>query len=139
MRSLSRDELDALWRDYRVVGRRFGLRERDMPRDIDAFEAYMAEHVRERRPVRHARGARAGDRHRAAPAGAAALPALVELVNQITSACCPAGVRRQYGFRWDPVRAVALRGGAEYVRGVAGADGRPRSATVTSLRQSVVL
>ena len=42
-RSLSRDELDALWRDYRVVGRRFGLRERDMPRDIDAFEAYMAD------------------------------------------------------------------------------------------------
>src|ERR1700759_3951241 len=25
VRSLSRDELDALWRDYRVVGRRFGL------------------------------------------------------------------------------------------------------------------
>src|SRR5918997_6391148 len=26
VRSLSRDELDALWRDYRVVGRLFGLR-----------------------------------------------------------------------------------------------------------------
>ena len=39
---LDRDELDALWHDYRVVGRRFGLRERDMPRDIDGFEAYMA-------------------------------------------------------------------------------------------------
>src|SRR3954468_10727067 len=42
VRALSRDELDALWRDYRVVGRRFGLRQRDMPRDLEAFEAYMA-------------------------------------------------------------------------------------------------
>src|SRR3954466_7255369 len=42
VRSLSRDELNALWDDYRVVGRCFGLREREMPRDIDAFEAYMA-------------------------------------------------------------------------------------------------
>src|SRR3954466_14453578 len=42
VRALSRDELDALWDDYRVVGRCFGLREREMPRDIDAFEAYMA-------------------------------------------------------------------------------------------------
>src|SRR6478609_2354039 len=43
VRTLTRDELNALWSDYRVVGRRFGLRERDMPRDIDAFEAYMAD------------------------------------------------------------------------------------------------
>src|SRR6201991_3184705 len=43
VRSLSRDELNALWLDYRVVGRRFGLRERDMPRDVDAFEDYMAQ------------------------------------------------------------------------------------------------
>src|SRR6201991_4766923 len=43
VRSLSRGELDSLWRDYRVVGRRFGLRERDMPRDVDAFEDYMAD------------------------------------------------------------------------------------------------
>src|ERR1700742_3525381 len=42
VRSLSRAELDSLWRDYRVVGRRFGLREAQMPRDLDAFEDYMA-------------------------------------------------------------------------------------------------
>src|SRR3954469_19746974 len=42
VRPLSRDELNALWRDYRVVGRCFGLREREMPADIDAFESYMA-------------------------------------------------------------------------------------------------
>src|SRR5690349_5531791 len=35
VRSLSHDELNALWQDYRVVGRRFGLRAGEMPRDID--------------------------------------------------------------------------------------------------------
>src|SRR3954470_19639178 len=43
VRTLSHDELDALWADYRVVGRRFGLRASEMPRDIDAFQAYMAD------------------------------------------------------------------------------------------------
>jgi uncharacterized protein (DUF2236 family) len=37
VRALSRDEQDALWSDYRLVGRQFGLRERDMPADIEAF------------------------------------------------------------------------------------------------------
>ena len=40
--------------------------------DAAAFPAYMAAHVRERRAGGHAAGARAGDRHRAAPAGATA-------------------------------------------------------------------
>src|SRR4051795_13108812 len=43
VRTLSHDELDALWADYRVVGRCFGLRDRDMPADIDGFRAYMAD------------------------------------------------------------------------------------------------
>src|SRR6201991_551655 len=42
VRALSRDELNALWADYRVVGRCFGLRAGDLPADIDAFEASMA-------------------------------------------------------------------------------------------------
>src|SRR5262245_17305802 len=42
VRSLSHDELNALWQDYRIVGRRFGLRAGEMPRDIDGFQAYMA-------------------------------------------------------------------------------------------------
>ncbi len=116
VRSLSRDELDALWRDYRVVGRRFGLREREMPRDIDAFEAYMA--------AMYA----GGDLHVTPEARALAidivlhppvplhLRPLVELVNQITVGLLPPDIRRQYGFSWDPLRAAALHGGAEYVK-----------------------
>ena len=40
---------------------------------------------------------------------------LLELVNQITVGLLPGDVRRQYGLSWDPARAVALHGGAEYV------------------------
>ena len=82
-RTLSRDEQNELWLDYRVVGRQFGLREREMPRDIEGFEAYMA-----------------------------------ELANQVTVGLLPPRVREQYGFSWDPVRALALHGGAEYVKRV---------------------
>jgi uncharacterized protein (DUF2236 family) len=41
---------------------------------------------------------------------------LRELVNQATIGWLPATLRRQYGFRWDPLRGVALHGGAEYVK-----------------------
>jgi uncharacterized protein (DUF2236 family) len=41
---------------------------------------------------------------------------LLELANQITVGLLPGTIRRQYGLRWDPARAVALHGGAEYVK-----------------------
>ena len=41
---------------------------------------------------------------------------VLELVNQITVGLLPGEIRRMYGFSWDPVRAVALHGGAEYVK-----------------------
>ena len=116
VRSLSDAERDALWRDYRVVGRHFGLRERDMPRDVDAFDAYMAR--------MHA----SGDLHVTPQARELAvdvvlrppvplhLRPLLELVNQTTIGLLPRDLRRQYGFSWDPLRAAALHGGAEYVK-----------------------
>jgi uncharacterized protein (DUF2236 family) len=87
-----------------------------MPRDIDAFEAYMAGMYA------------SGDLHVTPAARELAIEIvlrppvpvharpLVELVNQITVGLLPAGIRRQYGFRWDPVRAAAVHGGAEYVK-----------------------
>lgn len=115
---LTRDEQDAYWQDFRVVGKRFGLAYKDSPVDIEAFEAYMAcmlasddlfvgEQARElaveivMRP----------------PLPSYLLP-LRELVNQITVGLLPSGIRRMYGFGWDPVRGLAVRGGAEYVRRV---------------------
>jgi uncharacterized protein (DUF2236 family) len=41
---------------------------------------------------------------------------LRELVYQVTVGLLPAEIRRQYGLSWDPMRSVALHGGAEYVR-----------------------
>ena len=51
------------------------------------------------------------------PVPLAARP-LLELANQITVGLLPRDIRRQYGLRWDPARAVALHGGAEYVKRV---------------------
>src|SRR3954470_18458069 len=116
VRELTRDELNDLWLDYRQVGRRFGLREREMPADIDGFEAYMADMYA------------SGDLYVSEQARDLAVDIVlrpdvplqwkpvVELVNQITVGLLPAGVRRLYGFRWDPLRALTLRSSAELVR-----------------------
>jgi uncharacterized protein (DUF2236 family) len=118
VRALSRDELDALWADYRVVGRCFGLREREMPSDSAAFAAYMARMYSggELEVTPQAREL-AIDIVLHPPVPLRFRP-VVELVNQITIELLPGDLRRQYGFRWDPVRAVAVHGGAEYVRRV---------------------
>ena len=41
---------------------------------------------------------------------------MVELVNQITVGLLPSGLRRQYGFRWDPLRAPRCAASAEVMR-----------------------
>ena len=51
------------------------------------------------------------------PVGLARRPVL-ELVNFITVGLLPARLRRQYGLSWDPLRELALRGGAEYAKRV---------------------
>jgi uncharacterized protein (DUF2236 family) len=118
VRSLSAADLDALWADYRVVGRRFGLRDRDMPADHAAFTGYMGRmYASGDLVVTPAARELATDIVLHPPVPWHLRP-LVELVNQITTGLLPAGIRRQYGFSWDPLRGVALHGGAEYVRRV---------------------
>ena len=115
---LRRAEKEALWEDYKVVGRVFGLTDAQMPADWRAFRAYMADMI-------------AGDDlHVSDEARELAIqivmrppvplkfrPAL-ELANQITVGLLPRRLRREYGFRWDPVREVAARTGAEYTKRV---------------------
>ena len=109
---------DALWRDYRVVGERFGLACDEMPETAAELDAYM-------------RGMLDGDDlHVTAPARELAvdivlnppvplhLRPLLELVNQTTVGLLPPAIRRMYGFSWDPLRSLALHGGAEYVKRV---------------------
>ncbi len=118
VRSLSPVEKDALWRDYRVVGSLFGLRDEDMPADWLGFDRYMNRML--------ASGdLEVSDRARELavdivmhpPAPRVARP-LVELINQTTIGLLPPSIRRQYGFRWDPVRGLAVTGGAEYAKRV---------------------
>ena len=43
---------------------------------------------------------------------------VLELVNFITVGLLPAQLRKQYGLYWNPLRSLALRGGAEYAKRV---------------------
>src|SRR5215210_2294904 len=43
VRGLSREERDAYWQDYRVIGRLFGLEDDEMPATIEEFDAYIAD------------------------------------------------------------------------------------------------
>lgn len=118
VRGLSHDERAAYWRDYRAIGGLFGLADDEMPATIDDFDAYW-------------RGMLAGDdlyvgdeaRELAVqivlhpPVPLVARP-LLELVNQTTIGLLPSRVRRMYALRWDPLRGLALRGGAEYLKRV---------------------
>jgi uncharacterized protein (DUF2236 family) len=115
---LDRDARDALWRDYRVVGRLFGLAERDMPADIEGFDAYMAATVASGDLFVTDAARELANEIVLRPPVKLALRPVVELVNQTTFGLLPPAVRRLYGFSWDPVRAAAVRGGAEYLRRV---------------------
>jgi uncharacterized protein (DUF2236 family) len=118
VRTMSHSERDAFWRDYRQIGRLFGLRDDQMPATIEAFDDYMAEML-------------AGpDLHVSAQARELAVQIvlrppvplwgrpLLELANQITVGLLPEPIRRGYGFWWDPARGLAIRGGAEYAKRV---------------------
>jgi uncharacterized protein (DUF2236 family) len=111
--SLTSDERNAYWQDWRVVGELFGLKGNDMPADSSELNDYMHEML-------------AGDTLHVSqqarelgveivlrpPIPLAARP-LLELANFIVVGLLPRRIRRQYGLGWDPVRTVLLNAGAE--------------------------
>jgi uncharacterized protein (DUF2236 family) len=116
---LDREERAALWEDYRVVGRLFGLRRGEMPATLEELEAYG-------RAMLSGDELFVGDwaRRRAReivlepPVRTLARP-LVETVNFITIALLPDEIRSQYGFFPLPpaaVRRALVGAGAAYVR-----------------------
>jgi uncharacterized protein (DUF2236 family) len=115
---LSRDERQALWSDYRLVGREFGLAEPDMPETIEEFDAYMREMVEGDELFVTDRARELGIEVVLHPPLPAKLRPLVEVVNFITIGLLPANVRRGYGFSWDPLREATLRANQQYVRRV---------------------
>src|SRR3954449_6368068 len=116
--SLARDERDAFWQDYKVIGREFGLTDEDMPEEIEDFDAYMTEMVEgdDLFVTPQARELALNIVMRP-PVPLRARP-MLEVANFVTVGLLPPKVRRMYGFSWDPARALALRGGAEYAKRV---------------------
>jgi uncharacterized protein (DUF2236 family) len=114
--TLSGAEREALWADYRLVGRQFGLRAADMPPTWDDFQAYVLDMVEgeDLHVTEEARDLAVQIVMR--PPVPLRMRPVLELANQITIGLLPPRLRRQYGFAWDPVRAVAIRGGAEYAK-----------------------
>jgi uncharacterized protein (DUF2236 family) len=114
---LSADDEAALWQDYRIVGRLFGLSDGDMPAtlaDLDDYRHAMLEGDR----LYVSRWARRRARKIVLdpPAPWLARP-LVETVNFITIALLPDRIREQYGFSPLPpatLRKALVAGGAEY-------------------------
>jgi uncharacterized protein (DUF2236 family) len=116
--SLTDAQRDAYWQDYKVIGRLFGLRERDLPRTWGDFRAYMDRMLTSGDLVVMPRARELGiDIVMRPPVPPQGRP-ILELVNFITVGLLPGDIRRQYGFSWDPARALARRGGAEYLKRV---------------------
>ncbi len=117
--SLSREDEEAYWKDYRVVGRLFGLRAGEMPRtlaDLDDYRRSMLEG--DRLFVTDWARERARAIVLEPPVPWVAQP-LLETVNFITIALLPDRIRREYGFSPLPpafVRRALVRAGGEYVK-----------------------
>jgi uncharacterized protein (DUF2236 family) len=118
VRPLSDAEREGYWADYRVLGRLFGLADDDMPATYVDFAGYVERMLASGDLVVTPTARELGiDIVLRPPVPLPARP-LVELANQITIGLLPADIRRQYGLRWDPLRGLAVAGGAEYVRRV---------------------
>ena len=119
VRGLSEREQAAYWEDYKVVGRLFGLRDRDMPETLSDLREYKCEMLASGRlVVTDWARRRAREIVLEPPLPLVARP-LVETVNFITVALLPDEIRRQYGFSPLPpalVRKALVAGGAEYVK-----------------------
>jgi uncharacterized protein (DUF2236 family) len=117
--SIDREAEAGLWNDYRVVGKLFGLRVRDMPADLGELDEYRREMLEgDRLHVGDWARERARSIVMSPPVPLAARP-LLELANFVTIGLLPDRIRREYGFAPLPpalVRKALVAGGAEYVR-----------------------
>jgi uncharacterized protein (DUF2236 family) len=113
---LSRDERDALWQDYKVVGRCFGLTDADLPAAIEDFDAYLAAMLEGDVLWVTDRAREVGRRIVLQPPVPLYARPVRDLVNFITVGTLPPRLRRGYRLGWDPARSLVLVGGREYAR-----------------------
>lgn len=116
---LSDAEQAGYWEDHKVVGRLFGLRDRDMPDTLADLRDYRREMLEG--DVLHVSDwarTRAREIVLEPPIPWLARP-LLETVNFVTIALLPDRIRREYGFSPippAPLRRALVAGGAEYVK-----------------------
>jgi len=115
---LDRDERDALWQDYRVVGGLFGLRDDEMPASIEDFDAYYQGMLTSGDLWVTPTARELGKQVVFHPPVPLHMRWLVESMNFVVVGSLPAWLRRGYDLSWDPVREVLRRGGAEYTKRV---------------------
>ena len=117
--ALTRLQRTALWEDYKVVGRLFGLKPSEMPESLPDLEDYGRAMLEG--DELHVGGwaqRRAREIVLEPPVPNLARP-LLETVNFITIALLPDRIRSEYGFGPLPpvaVRKAMVRAGAVYVR-----------------------
>jgi uncharacterized protein (DUF2236 family) len=116
---LGRAEREALWSDYRVLGRLFGLRTSEMPGTLSELEDYGRTMLEgDDLCVGAWARRRAREIVLEPPVRNLARP-LLETVNFITVALLPDRIRREYGFASlppAPVRRALVNAGAMYIR-----------------------
>ncbi|MEA2199392.1 MAG: hypothetical protein QOJ25_3443 [Solirubrobacteraceae bacterium] len=119
VRSLSRDAEAEYWDDYKVIGRLFGLRDRDLPDTLDDLDAYRTRMLGGDELFVTDWARRQAKRIVLDPPLPWKARPLLETVNFVTIALLPDEIRRQYGFSPVPpaiVRKALVAGGAEYVK-----------------------
>jgi uncharacterized protein (DUF2236 family) len=118
VRALTAGEREALWQDYRIFGRLFGLPDAAMPASYGDFRRYMRRMLDgDDLFVTDEALSTAREIVMRPPVPLAARP-LVELANFVTVGLLPSRIRGQYGFSWDPARGLFLLGHTEYARRV---------------------
>jgi uncharacterized protein (DUF2236 family) len=117
--SLTREQEARFWEDYKVVGRLFGLKARDMPDTLDDLDAYRARMLDgDELHVTDWARRRARQIVLEPPVPLLARP-ILETVNFATVALLPDSIRQQYGFSALPpvaLRKVLVAGGADYLK-----------------------
>lgn len=117
--SMSSDEKERYWSDFRVVGSLFGLTDSEMPADLAELDAYRHDIFASGELVVTDWARTRAREIVLEPPVSIKLRPLVEAVNFITVALLPRAIRKQYGFAPlppTPLRNVAVAATAEYVK-----------------------
>ncbi|MEA2144433.1 MAG: hypothetical protein QOG59_20, partial [Solirubrobacteraceae bacterium] len=118
VRPLTQTERQEYWSDYRTVARLFGLRLSQSPEAFEDLRVYLAQMLAGDDLQLSAEARALGIQIVLKPPVPLRARPLLELANFITVGLLPGRLRRDYGLRWDPLRGLVHRGGAQYARRV---------------------